>query len=183
MKWAYKPVAEQEEAVRSAAAKGWDKLSSFDKRLLGVEVSPEVSKGWAAYEETLADYHAQPGNPSLAKEQKDGLARQIDRDYPGFAKDYAFAQQPRVEQFTATKVYESMPDRDELDANIIGPAKQTAAVIARDVKAEVPGARDWYTRQWAQYVTNEVEPWLAKHPELQDEIDSLGDGFLKGLVR
>lgn len=174
--WANLPDGVRHQALAQAASGNWAHIASYEKTMLGVPVKADVSEGWAKYADAVAAYEKVPGNPNLVAAQKTGLAREIDKVYPGFYKDYLFAAQPKVDRFERTTLYRQIPERQWFDENIGGPAKQIGRAIAAN------GNRTYYERAWRNYVTDQLTPFLDRHPALKAELANYGPNFLDTLV-
>jgi len=176
--WARLPGPTRHQALAQAVTGDWSHIASYEKTLLGVKTSPGVSQGWSAYYDTVGEYNKNPGNSSLVASQKTSLAKQIDKVYPGFYKDYLFAQQPKVDRYERTTLYQQMPktEKAQFDQYIGGPAKQ----LSKAIKAN--GNRNYYEKSWRNYVETEVQPWLQSQPALRNELSLYGPNFLNTLV-
>jgi hypothetical protein len=141
--------ADQLHAYLAGSVSGrWQDIASYEKTLLGVPTSKGVSEGWSGYQQAISAYHkANPGS-TIVRAQLAGLATQIDKTYPGFAKDWQLSQTPKVIRFQQTNLYQTMTPavRQLFDANIAGPAKQTAAAIKQN------GHATYYTGEWRKYI-------------------------------
>lgn len=174
--WATLPQGTRRVALAQAVAGNWAHVASYEKTMLGVATPPSASEGWAAYATAVTNYEKTPSNPSLVAAQKTTLAKEINRDYPGFYKDYLFAAQPKVDRFERTSLYRTMPGKAWFDQHIGGPARATAAAIKAN------GHSTYYERYWRNYVTQEIVPFLDRQPALKAELAGYGPDFLDTLV-
>jgi len=173
--WSTLPTATRHLALQQAASGDWAHIASYEKTMLGVKTPPDVGKGWSAYYEAVTAYNKVPSNSSLVAAQKVGLAKQIDKAYPGFFKDYLFSRQPKIDRFKYTDLYKQMPDKSLFDQYIVGPAEQTAKAIKTN------GSRNYYEKAWRNYVETQVVPWLNSQPQLKAEVAGYGPNFLNTL--
>lgn len=174
--WARLPAAQRTLGLAQAVTDDWAHVASYEKTMLGVPTSPGVSEGWSAFANAVQEYNAKPGNTSLVAAQKAGLAKQIDKVYPGFYKDYVFSLQPKIERYQRTTLYQRLPDKQAFVQYIATPAKQILAAISKN------GDRTYYERAWRQYVQTEVTPWLNGQPDLKRALTDYGPDFLNTLV-
>lgn len=173
--WARLPEDQRHLGLAQAAAGDWAHVASYEKTLLGVKTDPAVSQGWAAYADALRQYGQSPKNPRIVFAQRKGLAKEINQAYPGFYKDWLFAQQPKVDRFMATQIYRAMPQRSDFNEVIATPARQIAAAIKAN------GHKDYYMKSWRLYVETKVTPWLDTQPQLKKEMADYGPDFLSTL--
>lgn len=174
--WARLPQAQRTLGLAQAVDDDWAHVASYEKTMLGVPTSPGVSEGWSAFANAVQEYNAKPGNPSLVAAQKASLAKQIDKVYPGFYKDYVFSLQPKLERYQRTTLYQRLPGKRAFVQYIAAPAKQILAAISKN------GSRTYYERAWRQYVQTEVTPWLNSQPDLKRALQDYGPDFLNTLV-
>lgn len=92
----------------------WEGLSVIDKEIAsGRDVSPKVTKAWAAFKTGLADVAAKsPANADLSAYQKRKIAQQIDRAYNlhgAFTRDYDFSRLSRARQLRELRFYTAAP--------------------------------------------------------------------------
>lgn len=171
------PPDQYQAALAQAVASRWQDISGYEKNLLGVKTPANVAQGWAAYEKAVAEYESGPSNPPLVEQQKRGVARQIDKAYPGFYKDFLFAEQPKIDRYERTTLYQQLPtdERATFDRYIGGPAKQ----VAQAIKAN--GHSTYYMRAWRTYVKTQLGPWLAGNKQMQAGLARYGPDFLNTL--
>jgi hypothetical protein len=164
-------------ALAGAVASRWQDITGYEKTLLGIKTPPHVADGWAAYQKTVADYRSANPGATLVAVQKAGLARQIDKQYPGFYKDFLFASQAKVDRYERTNLYQGLakPLRATFDQLVGDPAKQLVAAIKAN------GHTSYYMGYWRQYVKGELATELEAHPELKAELQQYGPDFLNTL--
>lgn len=177
MDWANTSPKSQQTQLHSIASASWKSLSGFEKSLVGVRVPPVVSAGWKDYDESVKQARDQYGR-SLARNQVEYLVNAEDKQFPGFAKDWKFAQRPRVARFEATTLYKRMPPdaRKAWDAEIGPSAKIVAAQFGQGTYTA-----EELRKAWSDYVTQDVPKYLDKHPALKRYLSLFNRGFLKTL--
>jgi hypothetical protein len=166
--------AEQERRVASLASKSWGGLSRADKAALGRDVSPTLSEAWGRYNATLAAVRERDGN--VAKNQKVAVAKEANREFPGFMQDWLYAQQSRAARLERSPLVKQFPATFR---QVLSDAAKVGAVITRD------GHRDYYTKAWRHYLDTVVKPWLQTDRDGQQVaqvIAPFGKTFLEGLV-
>jgi hypothetical protein len=173
--WATLPPDQRTLGLAQAVSGDWSHVASYEKTMLGVETPSKVSEGWAAFYSAVRDYSKNPTSGSLVAAQKTGLAKQIDKVYPGFYKDFLFAQQPKIERFKRTSLYQQLPDQT-LFYRYIG---QPAVELAKAIKAN--GNRSYYEKHWRNYVETDIVPWLDGQPDLKKALADYGPDFLNTL--
>ena len=173
--WATLPADQRTLGLAQAVSGDWSHVASYEKTMLGVETPAKVSEGWAAYYQAVRDYTKNPTNGSLVSAQKTGLARQIDKVYPGFYKDFLFAQQPKIERFKRTSLYQQLPDQKLFYQHIGQPASELARAIKQN------GNRSYYEKYWRNYVETQIVPWLDSQPDLKKALADYGPDFLNTL--
>jgi hypothetical protein len=173
------PPDQYKAALAGAVASRWQDITGYEKTLLGVKTPPDVAEGWAAYQKAVQDWREQPVNAghSLQANQKISLAHQIDGVYPGFYKDYLFAQQPKVDRYERTVLYQHLPSAEKtlFDQYVGGPAKQLAQAIKQS------GSGSARLAYWRTYVRTELVPWLATQKQLNADLEKYGPDFLNTL--
>lgn len=174
--WARLPQAQRELGLAQAVTGDWAHIASYEKTMLGVPTSPGVSEGWSAFATAVSDYNKKPGSPPLVAAQKTSVAKQIDKVYPGFYKDYVFSLQPKLERYQRTTLYQRLPDRPAFIQYIATPAKKLIQAISAN------GHRTYYERAWRTYVETQITPWLDSQPDLRRALTDYGPDFLNTLV-
>jgi len=176
--WARLPDATRHQALAQAVTGDWAHIASYEKTLLGVPTSPGVSEGWSLYYSTIRDYSKNPSNGNLLQSQKIAVAKQIDKYHPGFYKDFLFAQQPKIDRYEKTNLYQQMPAAEKalFSQYIAAPAK----AFSKAIKAN--GYRSYYEKAWRNEIETQIQPWLQSHPGLRDELSLYGPDFLNTLV-
>jgi hypothetical protein len=103
------------------------------------------------------------------KEQKLGLAKQINRDYPGFFPDYLLAEKPKVDRFQLTVVYRTMRAQAEFNQRFGEPAKLNSQAMKQN------GSGGYYLGHWRNYVDEEKKNMT---PTLRRELANFDPDFL-----
>jgi len=134
----------------------WESLTTFEKEQLGIR--SKQAKGWLEYEKVVEQYKDTAGleDVNLQKDQLRGLAKQVDKAYPGFFRDWNFAEQPLAKRIRATTVVKKSKNKadwkwllDQADAAIkafdSSGKGRTQEAWRRWMKGsdEEQGLRDW----------------------------------------
>lgn len=163
----------QQQRIDKLAAQPWGSLSASEKAALGRDVPTNLSEAWASFHQTISEARAK--GISVGAEQKVGLAKEVDGEYPGFSADYAYSLKPGAERFEQTTLYKRLPDRSWFESHVLQPAKALAATIKQN------GNAGYYKRYWKEYVTSTIQPALDKS-DLGTALKPFGKNFLTGLV-
>jgi ferritin-like protein len=180
--YANTPTPQREAIIAQRVANNPMHLAPYELQFLGVKTPGKLSEAQQAFQNALTEYHLTPGVKGLKDNQKTGLAKEIDKVYPGFFKFYLFSNKPTIERFETLRPYRKMdPAQKQLfDQYIGGPARETA----RNIKA---GNKQYYESYWRDYVRSQVLPWLKnEEPALGRTIAMYdrygGKEFLNSLV-
>lgn len=163
----------QQQRIDKLAAQPWGSLSASEKAALGRDVPTNLSEAWASFHQTISAARAK--GISVGADQKIGLAKEVNTEYPGFSADYAYSLKPGAERFEQTTLYQRLPDRSWFESHVLQPAKALAATIKQN------GNAGYYKRYWKEYVTSTIQPALDKS-DLGTALKLFGKNFLTGLV-
>lgn len=153
--------------ARDMTDRGWDTLPPVEKQLLGKTTPPKVAEAWAVYTNAITEYKlASPaGSRNLSRDQIVAVAKQVNKAYPGFIRDWQFAQQPLYERLRETTVY----TRSEAKADwswLFDSAAKLHQSAASDGGITSSQAND----AWHDFVAN-ARPWIEQNkPVLWAEI-------------
>lgn len=171
--------ADQRQRLARLASRSWETLTRAEKAAMGRTTPETISEAWAAYDRSLAAVREASGGEVNA-EQRQLVAKALDRTYPGFLTDWQYAQKTRAERFAASPMFRALPERTAFRNGVLVPARQIAAAVA---SSESPGAAsDAASKVWRKYVTDKLMPWLRDHPRLAAALEPYGPDFLEGMV-
>jgi hypothetical protein len=150
--WTNKPEHERQEHLRSVATGEWQHASKFDKETLGKK--PVDGDGWATYYQAIAAYYRDKAfdDPDLKADQRLGLAKSVNKLFPGFIRDWDFAAKRRFARLRELKpVRDSKNKADWLwllgQAEAFSQAIDSGSVTEKDAKEQwkdaVPQLREW----------------------------------------
>lgn len=183
MDWANTSPQAQQQALHTAAGSSWQSLSGFEKTLLGVKTPPSVTAGWKDYDESAKQARDQYGQ-SLDRGQIVALVNGEDKLHPGFAKDWQYAQKPKVERFEGTVLYKQMPAaaKSAWDAEI-GPSAKTIAKALTEKNADGTSTykKSDLLKTWHTYLAQDVPTYLDQHPALKRYLAGFNRDFLSTL--
>lgn len=146
------------ELARRVARSKWSNLSSFDKELLGKKTSAQAAEAWAVYKDAIASYQrSQPYDQrTLKRDQLVGIARQVNKAYPGFIRDWQFDQQPLYQRLQELAPYRESANKADWQW-LFDAAQQLHSAV----RAETLGSRD-AGEVWADFV-RQTRPWIAQN--------------------
>jgi len=157
-------------------------LTDFEKEVLTGETNRQpVSQGYLYMEQTKATYRREHPGVNIQSDQTLAVAKMIDKDVPGFYKDYLQSKQPKIRRFEGMTLYRDMPSdvRKTFDAWIGSPAVEAAKAEASGNynNAQVDGG-------WKNYVNLSLLPWINKPAQahLRRWLAPYGPNFLTSLV-
>lgn len=172
--WGRLPEDQRHLGLAQAVTGDWAHIASYEKTMLGVKTTPAVSEGWSLFASTVRDYTKNPSNPNLVASQRTAIAKQIDKYYPGFYKDFLFAAQPKLDRFMATSLYRQMPK------DFYSVVVQPAQAFIREIRQN--GHRTYYEKAWRNAVETQLMPYIEQDPKLKKALADFGPDFLNTLV-
>jgi hypothetical protein len=180
--WGDSSPEERKKGLARSVTQRWQTLSSFDKELLGKKA--EFSDAWLLYENSLGVYQntASAESAKTTKEQRLAVAKQVNRTFPGFIKDWNFAQQPLAKRLRELKVVTKSKNKTDWlwllgnadalirasnpDPGYVGISKTEAKERWRRWigSKEKPGIRAWIAANWSSF-DEELRRYEAEDPQ------------------
>lgn len=105
--WQNLPPALYNQRIAQLATGAYSNLADYEKKLLGLKPPEYASHGWEALDQWRAEASAH-GLTITSDEQRAAVV-QIDKQLPGFLKDWKESQLPRIDLFEKMNVYKTMP--------------------------------------------------------------------------
>jgi hypothetical protein len=171
MYWARLGEHERERHVEGLVEKPWAFLSSFDKKLLGVEPKAGVADAWAEFNANVYEGldALEPGArvKDLAK-LKRRYAKELNRRHPGFYTDYLISVAPTFRRLQMLRPIKDSPYAAEWSA------------LFRDAKTahqakQIDGVSDSTINDyWADYIRGPARKIIQSIPGFWDEVVRFG---------
>lgn len=153
-------------------------LTPFERELFGRKPKPGVQNGWVAYHAALQEWRDENPGRNITAETRTEIAQTIGRAHDGFYQDFLFSEQPLYRRFEMSSVYQRSENRS-LWGELIEQARvfEQARNSGRYLKREIDVA-------WSTYIEETLLPYVGEQGgSWADEIDSLGETFLRGMIK